>query len=120
VRGIPHARSDRIRAVQPERRPERTEKKMRTTAKHAPPKTTGLLPATLADTQLDHVERMVQYFTHNEDANVSGFDYAYWRKRLRAVAETYDLVASQRKRVVGLLDRLEREALLSQPRRPRA
>jgi hypothetical protein len=93
---------------------------MRTTAKLAPPKTTGLLPATLADTQLDHVERMVQYFTHHDDATVSGFDYAYWRKRLRAVAETYDLVASQRKRIVGLLDHLEREAIMSQPRQPRA
>jgi hypothetical protein len=89
---------------------------MNTVAKQACAKPAGLLPAALADTQLDHVERMVQYFTHNEDANVSGFDYAYWRKRLRAVAETYDLVASQRKRIVGLLDFLEREALVSLPR----
>ncbi|CAG9253351.1 hypothetical protein [Paraburkholderia unamae] len=86
---------------------------MITLDKEAPPKTTGLLPAALADTQLDHVERMVQYFTRNEGAAVSGFDYAYWRKRLRAVAETYDLVATQRRRIVGLLDHLEREALLS-------
>jgi hypothetical protein len=92
---------------------------MRTTNHEAPPKTTGRLPATLADTQLDHVERMVRYFTHNEGAAVIGFDYAYWRKRLRAVAETYDLVASQRRRIVGLLDRLEREALTSGPRRKR-
>ncbi|CAD6561223.1 hypothetical protein LMG27952_07399 [Paraburkholderia hiiakae] len=87
---------------------------MTTLAKHVPPKITGLLPAALADTQLDHVERMVQYYTHHQDDGaVSGFDYAYWRKRLRAVAETYDLVATQRKRIVGLLDRLERDALLS-------
>jgi hypothetical protein len=115
-----HARNAPIHAVQPNGRPERTEKKMRTQAKPVPPKTAGLLPATLADTQLDHVERMVQYFTHNKGAAVSGFDYAYWRKRLRTVAETYDLVATQRKRIVGLLDRLERDALLSTPPRKKA
>jgi hypothetical protein len=90
---------------------------MSTPARHAPPKPAGRLPATLADTQLDHVERMVQYFTHRQDAAVSGFDHAYWRKRLRAVAETYDLVASQRSRVISLLDRLEREALADLSRR---
>lgn len=97
-----------------------TKNKMSTLAKHVSPKTTGLLPAALADTQLDHVERMVQYYTHHGDAAVSGFDYAYWRKRLRVVAETYDLVATQRRRIVGLLDRIERDALLSLPPRERA
>ena len=88
---------------------------MSTLAKPTPHKASGLLPAALADTQLDHVERMVQHYAHNGDAAVKGFDYAYWRKRLRAVAETYDLVATQRSRIVGLLDKLERDALLSLP-----
>ncbi len=120
MRGISYARNATIQAVQPQRRPERTKNNMSTLAKHVPPNITGRLPAALADTQLDHVERMVQYYSHHGDAAVSGFDYAYWRKRLRAVAETYDLVATQRKRIVGLLDRLERDALLSLPPHERA
>ncbi|QGZ66511.1 hypothetical protein [Paraburkholderia acidisoli] len=80
-------------------------------------KTAGLLPASLADTQLDHVERMVQYLTHNMASAVDvGFDSDYWRKRLRTLSDTYDLVATQRKRLLGLLDRLEREIVLNLPR----
>lgn len=90
---------------------------MQTISKQAGEKSPGLLPASLADTQLDHVERMVQYLTHNmANAEDVGFDYAYWRKRLRALSDTYDLVVTQRRRIVGLLDRLEREVCLNLPR----
>jgi len=71
-----------------------------------------LKPARLADIELDHLERMVQYVARQDEADdLSRFDHVYWEKRLRALAQTHDLVATQRQRVISLLDRLEREAL---------
>jgi hypothetical protein len=71
-----------------------------------------LRSASLADVELGHLERMVQYVvrrTQTDDA--SRLDFDYWAKRLRALAQTYDLVATQRQRVIVLLDLLERETL---------
>jgi hypothetical protein len=72
----------------------------------------GLRSAILADLELDHLERMVQYVTsHDGMKNTTQLDTEYWERRLRALAQTHDLVVAQRHRVVALLDRLERETL---------
>lgn len=69
----------------------------------------SLKPASLADTELDHVERMVQYVTRSQGASSPrGIDADYWKKRLRALEQTYDLVTAQRQRVAMLVEMLER------------
>jgi ferritin len=71
--------------------------------------TGSLLPASLADAELDHVERMVQYMCRAQGtAATRGIDGEYWKKRLRAVEQTYDLVTTQRQRVARLFELLER------------
>ncbi|HEV3426841.1 MAG TPA: hypothetical protein VG320_03070 [Paraburkholderia sp.] len=78
--------------------------------KSHPPGTGGLLPAILADAELDHVERMVQYMSRAQAArSPRGIDGEYWKKRLRALEATYDLVATQRQRVARLFELLEGE-----------
>ncbi|SIT47304.1 conserved hypothetical protein [Paraburkholderia piptadeniae] len=68
--------------------------------------------ASLADAELDHLERMVQYVVRRTaEDDTSRLDYEYWGKRLRALPQTHDLVATQRQRIIGLLDLLEREML---------
>ncbi|SEJ33954.1 HWE histidine kinase [Paraburkholderia diazotrophica] len=68
--------------------------------------------ASLADVELDHLERMVQYVVRRTAADdTSQLDFEYWGKRLRALTQTHDLVATQRQRIIGLLDLLEREML---------
>ncbi|WP_185496774.1 hypothetical protein [Paraburkholderia tropica] len=72
-------------------------------------KNAGLLPARLADAQLDHVERMVQFLSFATVANATrGIDREYCRKRLQTLEQTHDLVASQRSRIAKLLHLLER------------
>ncbi|QCP54750.1 hypothetical protein FAZ95_38520 [Trinickia violacea] len=76
-------------------------------------KTGELLPAKLADTQLDHFERMVQIVTRTDAATAANrFDADYWEKRIRALVKTHDLVTTQRCRVITMLDLLERHALI--------
>ncbi|MBN3751909.1 hypothetical protein G3N95_03080 [Paraburkholderia sp. Tr-20389] len=71
-----------------------------------------LRSASLADVELEHLERMVQYVVRRTGADdVSKLDYEYWAKRLRKLAQMYDLVTTQRQRVIALLDLLERETL---------
>jgi len=73
----------------------------------------GLRPASLADSELDHLERIVQYVTRSDKtSDVCQLDHEYWEKRVRALGDTHDLVATQRRRVVRLLELLEREALV--------
>jgi hypothetical protein len=72
----------------------------------------GLRSASLADGELDHLERMVQHMTRGEANDAfSKLDHEYWEKRIRALVDTHELVATQRQRVIRLLDLLEREAL---------
>ncbi|WP_322045561.1 hypothetical protein [Paraburkholderia sp. J67] len=72
------------------------------------PRSGSLLPAILADAELDHVERMVQYTSRAQAAHMPrGIDGEYWKKRLRMLEATYDLVASQRSRVTRLFELLE-------------
>jgi hypothetical protein len=86
---------------------------MSVTNKEQATRTAGLLPARLADDQLDHFECMVQHIIREDaDGALHGFDHKYWEKRIRALVETHDLVTTQRYRVMMLLDLLERNALV--------
>ena len=81
----------------------------------------GRRPASLVDSQLQHLENMVQYVSR-EDAggDTARLDHEYWEKRIRALEETHDLVTSQRRRVSRLLDLLERDARITVKRRTAA
>ncbi|SAK57781.1 hypothetical protein [Caballeronia ptereochthonis] len=82
--------------------------------KHPAPTGGALLPASLADAQIDHFERIVRHITRADaGAAYRGLDHEYSKKRLRKLVETHDLVAVQRRRVLLLLDLLERHALVS-------
>lgn len=86
-----------------------------------PTKTGGLLPARLADAQLDHVERMVQFLSFAAVANATrGIDREYCRKRLQTLEQTHDLVASQRLRIAKLLQLLERAGAATLDPTPRS
>jgi hypothetical protein len=68
----------------------------------------NLLPASLADHQLDHLERMVRTVAQNNLAGpVHGMDPEYWRSRICALVEENNLVAAQQHRVKRLLKDLE-------------
>jgi hypothetical protein len=69
----------------------------------------SLKPARAADAQLDHLEHMITAFAKSNDrAPLGCLDQAYWRRRLGALADESDLVATQRARVLRLLDLLDR------------
>ncbi|SOE98156.1 hypothetical protein SAMN05446635_6121 [Burkholderia sp. OK233] len=81
----------------------------------------GRRPASLVDSQLEHLENMVQYVTRGDAVGVLvPLDREYWEKRIRALEETHELIASQRKRVIKLLDRLESAAQMKLGRRTAA
>ncbi|MCX4144517.1 MULTISPECIES: hypothetical protein [Paraburkholderia] len=81
----------------------------------------GRRPSSLVDSQLEHLENMVQYVTRGDAVGVLvPLDHEYWEKRIRALEETHELIASQRKRVVKLLDRLGSEAQTKLRRRTAA
>ena len=65
--------------------------------KQAPsPNPGNLMPASLADHQLDHIERMVRSVARAYPAGpVHGMDRGYWESRLRALMNESDLVAVQ-------------------------
>jgi hypothetical protein len=77
--------------------------------KKAPsPRSENLLPASLADRQLDHLERMIRSVAQNNPAGpVHGMDPEYWKSRIRALVEENNLVAVQQHRVKRLLKDLE-------------
>ncbi len=67
----------------------------------------NLLPASLADRQLDHIEHMVRSVARAYPAGpVHGMDKEYWESRLRALMNESDLVAVQRHRAQRLLQDL--------------
>jgi hypothetical protein len=67
-----------------------------------------LTPARAADARLDHLDHMIRAFAQSKAASPShGLDQAYWRKRIAVLAEECDLVATQRARVMRLLDLLD-------------
>jgi hypothetical protein len=77
----------------------------------------GRRPSSLVDSQLAHLENMVQYLARGDAVSVLvPLDHEYWEKRIRVLEETHELIASQRKRVIKLLDQLGSEAQ-TKPRR---
>jgi hypothetical protein len=69
----------------------------------------SLKPARAADAQLDHLEHMITAFAKSNDrAPLGCLDQSYWRRRLGTLADESDLVATQRARVLRLLDLLDR------------
>ncbi|CAE6738239.1 hypothetical protein R75461_02874 [Paraburkholderia nemoris] len=81
----------------------------------------GLRPASLVDSQLEHLENMIQYVTRGDAVSVLvPLDHEYWEKRIRALEETHELLASQRKRVIKLLGLLGSEAQMKLRRRTAA
>jgi hypothetical protein len=71
----------------------------------------NLLPASLADRQLDHIERMVRSVARANSAGaVHGMDRQYWESRLRALVSESALVAAQQHRVQRLLQDLAKRA----------
>ena len=81
----------------------------------------GLRPASLVDSQLEHLENMVQYVTRGDAVSVLvPLGHEYWEKRIRALEETHELLASQRKRVIKLLGLLGSEAQMKLRRRTAA
>jgi hypothetical protein len=81
----------------------------------------GRRPASLVDSQLEHLENMVEYVTRGDaSSGFYPFDHQYWEKRIRALEETHELIASQRRRVTKLLDRLATGAQIALKRRTAA
>ncbi|SAL50409.1 hypothetical protein AWB69_05113 [Caballeronia udeis] len=71
----------------------------------------NLLPASLADRQLDHLERMVRTIVRANPARpVHGMDQGYWESRLHALVNENNLVAVQQHRVQRLLQDLAQRA----------
>lgn len=80
----------------------------------------GRRPASLVDSQLQHLENMVQYVSREDaggEMEMVRLDHGYWEKRIRALEATHDLIASQRQRVSRLLELLERDARITVKRR---
>jgi hypothetical protein len=78
-------------------------------SKNAPSPIPGKLPASLADRQLDHIERMVRSVARaNPVGPVHGMDQEYWESRIRALVKENNLVAVQQHRVQRLLKDLSK------------
>jgi hypothetical protein len=81
----------------------------------------GRGPSSLADSQLDHLENMVDYVARESVAmSMPGFDHRYWEKRIRSLEQTYELVASQHRRMARLRDKLTGAARMELERRAAA
>ncbi|NKJ51047.1 hypothetical protein CIC12_30860 [Burkholderia sp. SG-MS1] len=94
---------------------------MRGTIRQPTAQSGGRRPANLVDSQLEHLENMVEYVTREGAAHLQhGFDREYWEKRVRALEETHELIASQRQRTARLLERLASEARTGLKRRTAA
>ena len=80
--------------------------------KKTPPiKAENLLPARLADQQLDHLERMIGSMVKTSPAApVLGLDPEYWESRVRALVEENNLLVVQQQRVQRVLIKLQRRA----------
>ena len=75
---------------------------------NAPSSSPGnLLPASLADRQLDHIERMVRSVVRaNPDGPVHGMDHGYWEGRIHTLVNENNLLTVQQHRVQRLLQDL--------------
>lgn len=69
------------------------------------------LPASLVDSQLEHLGNVVRHLMRGDaSGGLHSLDHEYWEKRVRALEQSYELVAAQRQRVSKLLERLTSEA----------
>jgi hypothetical protein len=84
--------------------PEKLSEAQMSALKKAPsPGPGNLLPARLADRQLDHVERMLRSVARANPAGpVHDMDLEYWESRIRALVKENTLVAVQQHRVQRL------------------
>lgn len=81
---------------------------MSTPTRLRPPDPGTLKPSSLADTQIDHIERMVRAVLRGSVADiVSGMDPQYWKSRVHALVKETNLVAVQQQRVKRLLDEID-------------
>ncbi len=75
------------------------------------PGTENLLPASLADQRLDHLERMIRTIVKNSPAGtVHGMDPDYWQSRIQALVDESNLLVVQQQRVRRLLTELQKRA----------
>jgi hypothetical protein len=83
------------------------------TNKQASAQRVGRHPSNRADSQLEHLENMVEYVMRAGARGVlDAFDHEYWEKRIHALEQSHELIASQRKRAAKLRDRLTTHAQL--------
>jgi hypothetical protein len=72
------------------------------------PSPAGLRPASLADTQIDHIERMVHWVLgRNASGTDSCMNPEYWTARVHVLMKENNLVAAQQQRISRLLEQLE-------------
>ncbi|MGA7817360.1 MAG: hypothetical protein WCA53_31410 [Caballeronia sp.] len=72
------------------------------------PSPAGLRPASLADTQIDHIERMVHWVLgRNALGTDSCMNPEYWTARVHELMKENNLVAVQQQRIGRLLEQLE-------------
>ncbi|SAL25194.1 hypothetical protein AWB74_01045 [Caballeronia arvi] len=70
----------------------------------------ALMPARMADAQLDHLEHMIRSLALSGNAKAFAcLDRGYWKRRVAALGDESDLVSTQRARVLRLLDLLAQE-----------
>jgi hypothetical protein len=85
--------------------------KMSALKKAPSPNPGNLMPASVADRQLDHIERMVRSVVRASTAGpVHGMDQGYWESRIHALVNENNLVAVQQHRVQRLLQDLAKRA----------
>jgi hypothetical protein len=85
--------------------------KMSALKKAPSPNPGNLMPASVADRQLDHIERMVRSVVRASTAGpVHGMDQDYWESRIRVLVNENNLVAVQQHRVQRLLQDLAKRA----------
>jgi hypothetical protein len=61
-----------------------------------------LLPASMADTELQHIERALAQLRAMRQHAPGALNVGYWHERLAAVASTYALVPAQKRQVETL------------------
>ncbi|WP_231585013.1 MULTISPECIES: hypothetical protein [Burkholderiaceae] len=97
------------------------ERKMSGTNRQSSAQRGGLRPSSLVDSQLQHLENVVEFVTRGDASGAQHtLDHEYWEKRIRALEETHELINSQRQRITKLLARLVTEAQVGRQNRSAA
>lgn len=61
-------------------------------------------PSRLADTELDHLERVVRLMARADTYTpIHGLDMAYWRRRVALIESSFELLPVQMSRMKALL-----------------